>query len=308
MDLWASFSNSGVYLAVLAGGYLLKRAGLFRVRDARFLSAVIMNITLPAAIVKGFAGVELSGVLLLTFVFSFLVSLTLVCTGAVLSRGRPAVERGTTILNTNTFNCGNFAIPFLSGVVSSESFAAMCMFDVGAAIFTYGPNAAVAQRAMGGGKGRGAGLGSVLKKLFTTPTFLVYVAMVALSLLHWELPGFVMNVAVMAGNANSFLAMLCIGILFEVRFPREGRATVARVLAGRYTVCALAAVVLWLWLPVPREVARTLVVMLFAPVASCAPMITIENGCDGTVAAVINSISMVLSITIMTLLLAVLPV
>lgn len=308
MDLWDSLSNSGVYLAVLAGGYLLKKAGLFRVQDARFLSAVIMNITLPAAIVKGFAGVELSGVLLLTFVFSFLVSLTLVCTGAVLSRGRPAVERGTTILNTNTFNCGNFAIPFLAGVVSSESFAAMCMFDVGAAIFTYGPNAAVAQRAMGGGKGRGAGLGSVLKKLFTTPTFLVYVAMVALSLLHWELPGFVMNVAVMAGNANSFLAMLCIGILFEVRFPREGRATVARVLAGRYTVCALAAVVLWLWLPVPREVARTLVVMLFAPVASCAPMITIENGCDGTVAAVINSISMVLSITIMTLLLAVLPV
>ena len=55
MDLWASFSNSGVYLAVLAGGYLLKRAGLFRVQDARFLSAVIMNITLPAAIVKGFS-------------------------------------------------------------------------------------------------------------------------------------------------------------------------------------------------------------------------------------------------------------
>ena len=102
MDLWASFSNSGVYLAVLAGGYLLKRAGLFRVQDARFLSAVIMNITLPAAIVKGFAGVELSGVLWLTFVFSFLVSLTLVCTGAVLSRGRPAVERGTTILNHST--------------------------------------------------------------------------------------------------------------------------------------------------------------------------------------------------------------
>ena len=35
MDLWASLSNSGVYLAVLAGGYLLKRAGLFRVQDAR---------------------------------------------------------------------------------------------------------------------------------------------------------------------------------------------------------------------------------------------------------------------------------
>ena len=308
MDLWTSLSGSGVYLAVLAGGYLLKRAGLFCAEDARFLSAVIMNITLPAAIIKGFAGVELGGVLLLTFAFSCMVSLTLVCTGAVLSRGRPAVERGTTILNTNTFNCGNFAIPFLSGVVSAESFAAMCMFDVGAALFTYGPNTAVAQRAMGGGRGRGTGLGAILKKLFTTPTFLVYVVMIGLSLLHWQLPGFVMKVAVMAGNANSFLAMLCIGILFEVRFPREGRSTVVRVLGGRYAVCALAAAIVWLWLPVPREIARTLVVMLFAPVASCAPMLTIENGCDGTVAAVINSISMVLSITVMTLLLALLPV
>ena len=169
MDLWASFSNSGVYLAVLAGGYLLKRAGLFRVQDARFLSAVIMNITLPAAIVKGFAGVELSGVLLLTFVFSFLVSLTLVCTGAVLSRGRPAVERGTTILNTNTFNCGNFAIPFLSGVVSSESFAAMCMFDVGAAIFTYADEFSVA-RDQSAGCASSDLLGAVAKNVTPTGT------------------------------------------------------------------------------------------------------------------------------------------
>ena len=58
-NLWASLANSGVFLAVLAGGYLLKRLGLFRREDAQLLSKIIMNITLPAAIVKGFVGVDL---------------------------------------------------------------------------------------------------------------------------------------------------------------------------------------------------------------------------------------------------------
>ena len=305
-NLWASLANSGVFLAVLAGGYLLKRLGMFKQEDAKLLSKIIMNITLPAAIVKGFAGVKFSGTLLLTFLFSCCVSASLLGTAALLSRGKAPVERGTTILNTNTFNCGNFAIPLLSPLVSADAFAALCMFDVGAALFTYGPNTALAHHAMGDEEGKTT-LGAILKRVFRAPVVIVYLILIALSLLHWELPGPVMRVAVMAGSANSFLAMLCIGILFEVRFPKEGRATVLRVLGGRCAVCAAAALAAWFVLPLPKETARALVVLLFAPVANCAAMITVENGCDGTVAAVINSASMVLSTVIMTLLLAVLP-
>ncbi len=305
-NLWASLANSGVFLAVLAGGYLLKRLGLFQTQDAQLLSKIILNITLPAAIIKGFAGVQFSGVLLLAFAFSCCVSVALLAAGALLSRGRPPIERGTTILNTNTFNCGNFAIPLLSGMVSADAFAAMCMFDVGAGVFTYGPNTALAHHAMGQ-SGEKLRVGSIFKHILRAPVMIVYLTMIVLSLLGWELPGPIMSVAVMAGNANSFLAMLCIGILFEVRFPKEGRATVLRVLGGRTAVCAAAALIAWFVLPVPRDVARALVLILFAPVANCAAMITVENGCDGTIAAVINSASMVLSTVLMTLLLALLP-
>lgn len=305
-NLWASLANSGVFLTVLAGGYLLKRLGLFKTEDAQLLSKIILNITLPAAIIKGFAGVQFSGMLLMTFAFACVVSAALLAAGALLSRGRPPIERGTSILNTNTFNCGNFAIPLLSGLVSADAFAAMCMFDVGAGVFTYGPNTALAHHAMGRDGGK-VSVGSIFKNMFRAPVMLVYMGMIVLSLLHWELPEPIMRVAVMAGNANSFLAMLCIGVLFEVRFPKEGRATVLRVLGGRCAVCAAAALVAWFVLPFPREVARAIVVILFAPVANCAAMITVENGCDGTIAAVINSASMVLSSLLMTLLLALLP-
>lgn len=306
-NLWTSLANSGVFFSVLAGAYVLKRLGLFKAQDAQLLSKIIMNITLPAAIIKGFAGVKFGGVLLVTFLFSCCVSASLLGTAALLSRGRPPIERGTMILNTNTFNCGNFAIPLLTPLVSADAFAALCMFDVGAALFTYGPNTALAHHAMGDAQGKTTP-GSILKRVFRAPVMIVYLVLIALSLLHLELPAPVMRVAVMAGSANSFLAMLCIGILFEVRFPKEGRATVLRVLGGRCAVCAAAALIVWFVLPVPREISRALVVLLFAPVANCAAMITVENGCDGTVAAVINSVSMVLSTVLMTVLLAVLPV
>ena len=52
--------NSAVYLFVLFGGYVLKRLGVFDADDARTLSKIIMKITLPAAILKGLAGVDLT--------------------------------------------------------------------------------------------------------------------------------------------------------------------------------------------------------------------------------------------------------
>ena len=55
-------------LVVLDGAHNPDGARALAATPVSYTHLVIMNITLPAAIVKGFAGVELSGVLLLTFV------------------------------------------------------------------------------------------------------------------------------------------------------------------------------------------------------------------------------------------------
>ncbi len=306
MDMLATLENSLVYLFVLAGGYVLKTFRVLKKEDAGILSALIMKVTLPAAILKGAANASFSASLLGIFLSAVLLNILLLGAGYFFSKGRPSEERGLMVLNVNTFNNGNFAIPFLSALVSSDTFAAMGVYDLGSAFFTFGPNIALAQKAMERGDQK-VTLAAILRKTFTTPTIWAYIIMLLLNALRWQLPELAMDVISMAGSANAFLAMLCVGILFEFRLPKSGYGVIAQTLIVRYTLCALFAGALWFFLPAPAETVRTLVVMTMAPVASCATIITVEAGCDGTMSAVINSISIVVSIILMVLLLLLLP-
>ena len=299
--------NSAVYLFVLFGGYALKRIGIFDARDAKTLSTIIMKITLPAAIIKGFAGVDFTAALVRIALMTVVLNACLLGAGILFSRRRPAEERGLSVLNSNTFNCGNFAMPFLSGVVSAESFAGVCMFDMSNAVFTFGPNIALAHQVMAGGKNR-VTAGGVLRRMFREPTWNVYCVLIVMALFGLPMPEFVMRVANLAGTANSFLGMLCIGILFELHLPQGNVGLIAGILFRRYAICAAFAVFAYFFLPVPAEMARTTAIVLMAPIANCAAMISVENGCDGTAAAVINSMSMVISIVCMVTMLVLLPV
>lgn len=306
MDMLATLENSFVYLLVLAGGYVLKKARVLPKESAGILSTIIMNITLPAAILKGAANSAFDLSILWVLLFAVILNILLLGAGYLFSRGRPGPERGLMILNVNTFNYGNFAIPFLSSMVGADTFAFMGVYDSGSAFFTFGPNLALAQKAMER-KDQKVTLADVLRKLFTTPTIWAYILMLLLGALQWHLPALVMDVVTMAGSANAFLAMLCVGVLFEFNLPKSGYTLILQTLLIRYIICALFSVAIWFWLPVPAEAVRTLVVMTMAPIASCAPILTVEAGCDGTTSAVINSISIVFSITVMILLLLLLP-
>lgn len=298
--------NSAVYLFVLFGGYVLKRLGVFDADDARTLSKIIMKITLPAAILKGFAGVDLTVYLVRIAVMTVVLNAALLGAGVLFSRRRSSGERGLCVLNSNTFNCGNFAMPFLSNVVSAESFAGVCMFDMANAVFTFGPNMALAQKVMGSADGK-ITVKNVLRRMFREPTWVVYCVLIVTMLLNISMPDFVLQVANLAGNANSFLGMLCIGILFEIHLPKNDVGLIAGILARRYFICGLFACYAYFFLPVPAEMARTTAIVLMAPIANCAAIISVENGCDGTAAAVVNSMSMVISIVCMVLMLVLLP-
>ena len=80
--------NSAVYLFVLFGGYVLKRLGVFDADDARTLSKIIMKITLPAAILKGFAGVDLTVYLVRIAVMTVVLNAALLGAGVLFSRRR----------------------------------------------------------------------------------------------------------------------------------------------------------------------------------------------------------------------------
>lgn len=283
-----------VYVVLLFAGYGFKKAGIFKVEDTDFLKKVILYLTMPAMAVNGLKDLELQPSFLWCFLVGFGTSTILMLVGMAATRKKSPEEKVMYLFNFNTYNIGNFAIPFLTGLLSTDGFAALCLFDIGVAIYLYGIDYSLAE-AVKGGKSRFS-LKFLLKKIFTSPITDMYLLMILLAALHLRLPEPVLKLASVMGNANAFLAMLSIGILFELKLDRKNIWEMVKFFALRYgTILVIMAGVI-LFIPFSPDIRQAICVLLAAPVASIAPLLTQNAGGDGAKAAQINSVSILLGI------------
>ena len=283
-----------VYVVLLFAGYGFKKAGIFKVEDTDFLKKVILYLTMPAMAVNGLKDLELQPSFLWCFLVGFGTSTILMLVGMAVTRRKSPEERVMYLFNFNTYNIGNFAIPFLTGLISTEGFAALCLFDIGVAIYLYGIDYSLAE-AVKGGKGSFS-LKFLLKKIFTSPITDMYLLMILLAALHLRLPDPILKLASVMGNANAFLAMLSIGILFELNLEKKNLWDMVKFFVLRYGTILLIMAGVILFIPFSQDIRQAICVLLMAPVASIAPLLTMNAGGDGAKAAQINSVSILIGI------------
>ncbi len=283
-----------VYVILLFAGYGFKKAGIFKVEDTDFLKKVILYLTMPAMAVNGLKDLELQPSFLWCFLVGFGTSTILMLVGMAVTRRKSPEERVMYLFNFNTYNIGNFAIPFLTGLISTEGFAALCLFDIGVAIYLYGIDYSLAE-AVKGGKGSFS-LKFLLKKIFTSPITDMYLLMILLAALHLRLPDPILKLASVMGNANAFLAMLSIGILFELNLEKKNLRDMVKFFVLRYGTILLIMAGVILFIPFSQDIRQAICVLLMAPVASIAPLLTMNAGGDGAKAAQINSVSILIGI------------
>ena len=98
------------------------------------------------------------------------------------------------------------------------------------------------------------------------------------------------------GNANAFLAMLSIGILFELNLDKKNLWDMVKFFALRYVTIVIIMIAVILFIPFSPDIRQAICVLLMAPVASIAPLLTQNAGGDGAKAAQVNSVSILLGI------------
>ena len=207
------------FLFMIALGFVLKRIGLFSIEDSGVLSKIVLKITLPMAIISNFKGLELSNSFLIAIIIGFVVHFVAIAVVLLVTRKKPAEQRAFYIINTSGFNIGLCTLPYMSSFFAAEAVALVCMFDVGNAIMCFGFTFAIAMMVS---KGKGnVNKKEILKTLFSSMPFVTYLVMILLCAAHISLPEPVYTVAGMIGQANAFVAMLLIGILFEPKFNRN---------------------------------------------------------------------------------------
>ena len=182
--------------------------------------------------------------------------------------------------------------------------ALVCMFDVGNAIMCFGITFSIA---MVISKGSVNGK-EILRTLFSSMPFVTYLVMILLCAAQIHLPQPVYTVAGMIGQANSFLAMLLIGILFEPKINRSERKDMAGVFLLRMALGIAFSLLIYHFLPIPLRYRQVLAIIVFSPILSVAPIYTERCGYNRAVAAVLNSLMLPFSMVVMTILLMLLKV
>ena len=289
-------TRAGCFLAIILLGYLLRRVGFFHKEDFHLLSKIVIKITLTAAIVTNFAGRELEYSLLLLILIGFLFSLLLMLAGYLLNRSRGREAQAFGVLNIAGVNIGNFVLPFAQGFLGPAGVVAVSLFDVGNSLICLGGSFGVANVLQQGQKR--LSLKPVLRALGKSVPLMAYLFMTLLGLLRLSLPAPVVELAGIIGNANAFLAMLMLGVGFQLSGDRSRTADILRILVPRYCIGIVLAALCYFLLPLPLEYRQGLVIPFLGPIASAAPPFTAEMKGDFGLASAVNSISILISIAL----------
>ena len=200
------------------------------------------------------------------------------------------------MLNIPSYNIGAFSIPYLSGFMGPEAIIVASLFDIGNSLATAGTGYAWAMSVVRGGKER---LGAYLQKMLTSPVFDTYLFLLAMQGLGWRLPAPVITFTSTVGSANTFLAMLMIGIGLELRLEAGRYLAAVKYLAVRYSISLLISLLVWFALPLPLEVEIVLTMVLFAPIAAMSAAFTAEAGADIELSTFMTSVTILMAIVLM---------
>ena len=294
--------RAGCFVSIILLGYLLKKMGVFQESDFGVLSKIVIRITLPAAIVTSFAGKEIDPGLLAIVLLGFGGGAIYILLGLLLNSKSTREQRAFEVLNLPGYNIGCFTLPFVQSFLGPTGVIVTSLFDTGNAFICLGGSYGVAAMIK---DGSGFSMKRILKALSKSVPFLTYITMVLLNLIHVQIPVPVISFAEIIGNANSFLAMFMIGVGFKLGGDSRQLGYIVRILAVRYGVAALLALVFYFLLPFSLEIRQALVILVFSPIGSAVPPFTQELKGDVGLSSAINSIAILVSIVIIVTLLSV---
>ena len=112
-------SKAGVLICISVLGYALKKLHVLQAEDYRPLSKIIMNVTLPCAVITAFAeGYRAEPLLFIAVLFGFLGNVIMMGVGWFLSRNKRKEEKAFYMLNASGYNIGAFVMPFVQSFLS----------------------------------------------------------------------------------------------------------------------------------------------------------------------------------------------
>ena len=295
--------SASSFVLIIALGIILRATHMLPEDAGEICKKLMMNFTMPSAIIVNFikAG-EITGIFVWILLLGLLVNIIMLAVGTVITKGRPNPERALYMLALPAMNIGAFGVPFVSGFLPPIGTVTVSVFDAGNAIMCTGGSYAFTASYLSGGSHKFDPV-FFIKKLVTSVPVMTYVIMFCLSLAGVHFPEALVTLLQPTANANAFLAMLMLGLLFHIEFKRDYMADIVKILVIRHMFSIPAALLCYFLLPFDLPIRQALVFAILCPVSAVAPMYIGLCGGDEGKASAANSISIILSVLEMMLIL-----
>lgn len=297
--------RASYFILMIAVSYLLKRAGILSKEDGVAIARVVLNLTLPCAVLVSFRSFVFDWSYMLIPLISFMSNILMLSVGFMISRGKSREERIFYMLELSAYNIGNFTLAFVTGLLSTAGVVASCLFDMGNSPMSVAINAVITQIAVGDMMSHRRAFRSLLS-VFTRPAFDAYIIMLIFSALPVSLPDRVFEFAGLISPANGPLAMIMIGLMLEFRLDKSKLKEVVVVNVLRLLLAVAIAFLFFKFAPFPYEVRKAVAITAFAPISSASPAFVAEMKGDVALVGFASTVSIALALILMPFLFALL--
>lgn len=295
-------SKAIAFVLIILIGYMCKRRGVFAPTDYQLISKIVLNITLPCAVISSFAHFQLDLSLLAAVALGLSGNCVMLFVALMLTRRETLAAKIFYIFSLAGYNIGCFTLPFAQAFLTPFAVVALCMFDVGNSIMCTGMTYALTASCIGyadGHKDRFS-MKSIAEKLLHSAPFVVYISMLILSLVGVQFPKSVYTFTDIVGAANPFLSMLMIGMMFEIKLDKQAMGYVKELFSVRYLTSLACAGVFIYFAPFKQEVNYVIALAFMAPCTIIGPIFVEKLGGNVQLASLFNSMTIITSVILFT--------
>ncbi len=301
MDL----SKPILYLCIILAGAILKRVGFFQAENSQLLAKIMLNFTLPAAIVVGFSNFNRDTSLFLLIPIGLAIGVIPLLLAYRASKNLPLDKRVLYMINLDGRNIGCFCMPILQTFFGPTGTVLACMYDIGNSINMVSGSYAMTTTLLGIHPGKSGKevhpLGLFFKRLFSSFCLDVYLLMLVLMLFDIKIPSQVGEFLSPIASANPFISMLMIGVLFEFHARRDFLSDIFKIVLAHLGISLAFGLLMYFALPFDLHYRKILFLLAFAPIGSMCPVFTLRCGGSGAKASCANSITVLMALAIMTI-------
>lgn len=295
-------SKAIAFVLIILIGYICKRRGVFAPTDYQLISKIVLNITLPCAVISSFAHFQLDLSLLAAVALGLSGNCVMLFVALMLTRRETLAAKIFYIFSLSGYNIGCFTLPFAQAFLTPFAVVALCMFDVGNSIMCTGMTYALTASCIGyadGHKDRFS-MKSIAEKLLHSAPFVVYISMLLLALAGVQFPKSVYTFTDIVGAANPFLSMLMIGMMFEIKLDKQAMGYVKELFSVRYLTSLACAGAFIYFAPFKQEVNYVIALAFMAPCTIIGPIFVDKLGGNVQLASLFNSMTIITSVILFT--------